>query len=291
MSFVNAVSLMMGKNSANSRSTVLVERLFDYLDDFEDDYSKDSYFHVSSLYYMCPRCEVYKAVLPPDKLPSDRLDAMTQARFDIGHAMHYWYQNKYLGPMGVLKGKWRCRRCHNVVNGFMPTTTCEKCAGEGRKRVKDWEFDETVVLSKKWNIKGKIDGILAPDGEEYLMDLKTCKPSLFSKLQKPWPSAIFQVQVYMWLLKIQHGVLVYIDKSADGSVPAKEFPVEYSLKTVNSVKGKITAFRMGMESKSLPDCLCRERSFGLTCSMIEAQEGTTELIEKWVASGDEEVAK
>jgi len=285
MSFVKAVATMMDKPKGK-RESILVDRLVEYLDELDDDYAKDSFFHVSSLYYMCPRCEVYKAVLPPEKLPSARLDAITQARFDVGHAMHYWYQNKYLGPMGVLKGKWKCRRCHSVVKGFMPTTYCEKCTEEGRKGVKDWEFEETVVMSKKWNILGKTDGILVPDDEEILLDLKTCKPSLFSTLKKPWPSAIYQVQVYMWLLKIKRGVLVYIDKSVDGSVPIKEFPVEYSLDTINNTKGKITAFKLGMETKSLPDCLCRGRSFGLTCAQIEKQPGALDLIKEWVKSGD-----
>ena len=111
MSFVKAVATMMDKPKGK-RESILVDRLVEYLDELDDDYAKDSFFHVSSLYYMCPRCEVYKAVLPPEKLPSARLDAITQARFDVGHAMHYWYQTKYLGPMGVLKGKWKCRPFH-----------------------------------------------------------------------------------------------------------------------------------------------------------------------------------
>lgn len=286
MSFVNAVSKMMGTSEEKGYKSSLSSRLTEYLDNYEDDYAKDTFFHVSSLYYMCPRCEVYRAVLPKELLPVERLDAITQARFDIGHAMHHWYQNRYLGPMGVLQGKWRCRRCHDIVRGFMPKTSCKKCSEEGRKDIRDWEFDETVVMSKKWNILGKTDGIVVLDDEEYVLDIKTCKPSLFSKLKMPWPSAIYQVQVYMWLLKIEKGILLYVDKSADGRVPAKEFPVEYSLETVNNTKGKITSFQLAMDSKTLPKCLCRSRSFRLKCSDIEKVSGVAEFMEKWVQSGD-----
>lgn len=287
MSFVNAVSKMIDDPDASGKGSVLAEPLIKYLDEYEDDYAKDTYFHASSLYYMCPRCEVYKAILPDEMIPPDTLDAITQARFDIGHAMHWWYQNKYLGPMGVLKGKWRCSRCGDVVKGFMPTGTCKKCAEAGKKRVKDWVFDETVLMSKKWNIKGKIDGVVVRDDEEFLLDIKTCKPSLFASLKKPWPSAIYQVQVYMWLLKMEKGVLLYVDKSADSDVPVKEFPVEYSLETVNSTKGKIAAFQLAMESKTLPDCLCRKRqSFGLRCSAIEKVSGVRAFVKEWTKSGE-----
>lgn len=279
--FVSAVSKMMDKKDTSS-GNIISDRLIDYLEDFDDDYAKDTFFHVSSLYYMCPRCEVYKAVLTPDRLPQSSLDAITQARFDIGHAMHWWYQNKYLGPMGVLKGKWKCSRCEHIVNGLMPSVVCEKC---GKKA---WEFEETVVMSKKWNILGKTDGVLLHNDEEVVLDLKTCKPSLFSSLKKPWPSAIYQVQVYMWMLKIKRGVLLYIDKSADGVVPVKEFPVEYSLDTINNTKGKITSFKLGMETQSLPDCLCRSRSFGLRCPDIEKTAGAMDVVEKWVESGAKE---
>jgi hypothetical protein len=287
MSFVDAVSAMMGTET-ESGGSILSGRLIGWLDAYEDDYAKDSYFHVSSLYYMCPRCEVYKAILPLEMLPVDKLDAMTQARFDIGHALHHWYQNRYLGQMGVLKGKWKCARCHDVVKGLRPTGTCSKCSSEGRKRVKDWQFEETVVMSKRWNIKGKTDGILVIDDKDYVLDIKTCKPSLFSGLKRPWPSAIYQVQVYMWLLKIERGVLLYVDKSADGTVPVKEFPVEYSLDTISNTKGKITSFQMSMESKTLPDCLCRKRSFGLTCSAIEKGSGVSAFVEKWIESGGDQ---
>lgn len=291
MSFVSAVSKMMGtsESASGKSSNTLTERLVDFLANYEDDYANDTYFHVSSLYYMCPRCEIYKAVLPAEMLPQDRLDAITKARFDVGHAMHYWYQNKYLGPMGVLKGKWQCSRCHDVVRGLMPTGFCKKCAGEGRDKVKEWVFDETVVLSKKWNIKGKTDGVLVLDDLEYVLDIKTCKPSLFGSLKSAWPSGVYQVQVYMWLLKIERGILLYVDKSVDGSTPVKEFPVEYSLDTINNTKGKIAAFQMAMESKTMPDCLCRARSFGLTCPVIEKSPGVQGFMEKWVESGSEMV--
>jgi hypothetical protein len=277
MSFVDAVSRLVEKKDDSS---ILVKRLVKYLDDYEDDYGNDSSFHVSGLHGMCPRLEIYKRIIPEELLPSERLDNVTRARFDVGNALHYWYQNKYLGPMGVLRGKWLCQRCGEEREGFMPK------GGSCSSRGCHWVFQESSVFSKEWNIVGKCDGIVVVDDKEYLLDLKTCKPSLFASLSKPWPSAIMQVQIYLWLTGLRKGLLLYIDKSVDGTVPVKEFMVEYSDKAVEDAKGKITSFRFGMETRSLPDCMCGRSSFKYTCSEVEAVPEAMKIVEQWEKQRD-----
>jgi hypothetical protein len=56
--------------------------------------------------------------------------------FDVGHAMHRWYQEEYLGPAGVLYGNWQCSRCKAMYkNSTMPEGSCPSCQwkmnGEG----------------------------------------------------------------------------------------------------------------------------------------------------------------
>lgn len=78
----------------------------------------------------CPRLEVLRRRL---KLPEKRgeVDVGKERIFDVGHAMHHWYQEKYLGPMGELWGHWRCSRCHTVFTGVMPTDSCTRCQWSG----------------------------------------------------------------------------------------------------------------------------------------------------------------
>jgi len=277
MSFIKALA----KRQKDNNPTMVTDQLVKFLGSVEDNYAKDGKFHVSSLYYMCPRCEVYKQVLPSDITPPEKLDVITKAKFDIGHALHGWYQNRYLGPMCVLAGKWICLLCGNKVGSdsefVLRPQVCPKCLKSG-----DWEYDECLVSSPELNIAGKCDGVILSNGEKYVLDMKTSDPTLFERMKTPWPSNIYQVQVYMWLLGIKKGLLLYIDKSANGSVPVKEFEVEYSADTINDVKGKITAFNLAMKTHTLPDCCCRKNSgFKIKCSEIEGVKAVTSVIEKW----------
>jgi hypothetical protein len=74
----------------------------------------------------CPRFEVLRR---RQKLPIAKktVDVEMERIFDVGHAVHHWYQERYLGPMGILWGNWRCSRCLTVVQGVMPKDSCEFC--------------------------------------------------------------------------------------------------------------------------------------------------------------------
>jgi hypothetical protein len=278
MSFLDAVRGIMPADDG----TILEKRITKYIETREDDYAQDDFFHPSALYYMCPRCEVLKRVVPKNMLPTERIDVVTRAKFDIGHALHAWYQNKYLGPMGILKGVWQCLECGSKEGLEVPTVRPDKCSKCGTSG--DWEYHECVLASKEWNIVGKIDGIISAGAVDYVLDMKTCDPGLFQKLTKPWPSNTYQVQIYMWLLGIKTGLLLYIDKSSNGPIPVREFPVEFSDKTVDDVKGKITSFRLSMNSRTLPECMCGKRGFGASCKAIEAVAGVEKSVKDWAGA-------
>jgi hypothetical protein len=278
MSFADLAGMM----SEGGGGSVLTDQVVKFLETYEDDYAKDEFYHVSSLYYMCPRCELYQRVLPPEMFAGEALDAVTRAKFDIGHAMHYWYQNKYLGPMGVLKGTWECVRCDEKRNGFYPKLDSSKCHHGGKHR---WEFVEAHVFSEEWEIKGKYDGLLDfGDGEEIVLDIKTSDPDWFKKMKKPWDSAVAQLQVYMWLLGVHKGVLLYVDKSANGPVPVKDFKVEFDPSAVEDAKGKISEIRLGLTSHTLPDCRCPKKTFRLTCGEVEKSKKAKTIIKSWMES-------
>jgi len=282
MSFADVVNSVM---QTQSGGTVFTDQLVNFLKNREDTYAQDTYFHVSHLYYMCPRQEVLKRIIPAALLKED-LDVKMKAKFDIGHALHAWYQNEYMGPMGTLYGSWACIRCGDVQEGFMPKGVCDACGAgkKGRKNYKlspRWEYVETPVLSVEWNIKGKSDGIVIVNGNRHVVDLKTCDPELFKKMTKPWYAALYQVQIYMWLLDIKKGVVVYIDKSSNTDTPVKEFPVEYSIQTINDAQSKITDFRLAQETRILPACRCGKSKFSAPCGEVECLEVTQKALAEW----------
>lgn len=90
----------------------------------------DGKFHPSELHGFCPRnvvlSRIYHGV-------SQAPNARRQRLFDVGHALHKWYQDRYFGPMGTLFGVWRCSRCFHLVKGFMPKGSCPECQWTGRR--------------------------------------------------------------------------------------------------------------------------------------------------------------
>lgn len=283
MSFFKAVQKIMPE----SRTTVISGLLEKYIVNREDNYGVDEHFHPSSMYYMCPRLEVLKRVIPPELMGPVKHDVVTRAKFDIGHAVHAWYQNVYLGPMGILKGRWFCRAC-GFVHGsssepvFMPKT-CGKTLEDGSLcDGSAFEYIECAVISEEWNIVGKTDGIITVDGTDYVVDIKTIDPDLFKKLSSPWPSNTFQIQIYMWLFGIKKGILLYVDKSSNGPSPVREFLIEHSSKTVNDACGRITSFNMAMQTRSLPVCMCPEKGrFSDTCSDVEKSVEVLKAVDSW----------
>lgn len=212
-------------------------------------------YHVSSLYYMCPRSVVLQRVLGVSGSPPS---AILQAKFDIGHAMHAWYQNKYFGPMGILWGRWNCSSCGDMIrNSFMPEVPCD-CENS---RIAVWEYVETRVFCQGLNIVGHCDGIIdRGDGDQYVLELKTMDPYLFSKLKEPQEAHKCQVRWYAWMQGIDKGLIVYIDKSANGKDPIKEFVVKHDSETIEMVRAKIMTCERAFADKTIPERTCDNKS-------------------------------
>lgn len=75
----------------------------------------------------CVRKQIFKLIDKENNLQANTYSSRTYKIFDIGHALHDQWRQKYLGPSGKLFGQWRCSRCHSISEGFQPTRAC-KCA-------------------------------------------------------------------------------------------------------------------------------------------------------------------
>lgn len=231
-------------------------------------------WHPSQLMDMCPRFEILKQLMPDLGDATEVIDTRTQMIFDVGTALHSWWQEQYFGPMGVLKGNWRCVHCNyqtsmttmpikphhcgNTVSDGSPVLNPHGTpARVGNNRI--WRFAEVPVLNKEWNIIGHSDGIYLLRGPtgiiECILEIKTAGPSFWARGGIPYAANIFQINIYMWLTGMTRGILLYIDKGGvnkDLPMMCKEVVVNYNDTHRKDACMKIDLYRDAVKTKTLP---------------------------------------
>jgi hypothetical protein len=187
-------------------------------------------------------------------VPPISIEPTVQRMFDAGNAFH-WRMQRDLAVANVLRGYWKCRRCektHGKENkiGILIPEKCE--CGDGRKGLSLFEYRELEVEDKEYNFKGNADGIIdivGSDIQHYVVDFKTIKTEKFNILRKPDVKYIVQINIYMWLLGLEFGIIYYEDKN-DHSV--KEFLVRSDERIIDNVKENAKKLLYVIKNKKLP---------------------------------------
>jgi hypothetical protein len=147
------------------------------------------------------------------------------AIFDIGHLVEEHYRDNILGPMGILYGKWLCRRCGNTRKGKMPTecgsmlTIKLPATDKGTKAEiattcsGDWTYQETRVIEEVTGVPGGPDGFLKLMKVVTILELKSEDPAKFKLLTCPYESHLNQAHIYMKATKLLITVFIYVCKS------------------------------------------------------------------------------
>jgi hypothetical protein len=178
--------------------------------------------HASSLHSTCARREILVAIalmLSKSPIIAHREAASAGGAFtqDLGHALHDWWQNKYLGDSGLLYGKWRCLTCGNVIEGTKPKR-CKvglDCIGKKWAR---FEYQEMEVHVKGGlDIHGHSDGILLETpfdltSKRRIFELKTKSPTQYPTIHSPDRKHVIQVHTYMVGLGLDEAIIVYTNK-------------------------------------------------------------------------------
>lgn len=210
----------------------LKDLLLKYATQVEESRLTEDYIHASDLYGLCSR----KAVLvkEPDVDLAPRVIAPAlRITFDIGRAVESLLRLKYLGPMGVLYGDWRCVVCQALATGKMP----KQCAGCGRKR---FDYVERTVRNEEYKVVGNLDGMeLHPAYGLGVLELKTIDGQLFKLLKQPQAEHIFRTHVYMWLSGLKWARILYVSKAMEKVSPLKEYFLSYDPKVVAPVIAKL----------------------------------------------------
>lgn len=126
--------------------------------------------------------------------------------FDHGHSVHSLYQDKILGPAGVLYGKWS--KDGEVIEGFQPEP--------------DWVYVEPRMWWPEKRISGYCDGYLKLDGRWFVLEIKSSNDQGFRHLKRtkePRPYHARQAQIYMLAphdlelkFEVEGAIILYVNK-------------------------------------------------------------------------------
>lgn len=197
--------------------------------------------HASGLWATCARRNILMAVYGTPANPNTAGNYFT---FDVGHALHYWWQERYLGPKGELFGDWMCVACPCPKCGPLIAKLgdisledkrqiwrdCGKCRSTGRKVTRGtmpmdcscgvpWQdgirYLELPVVNKELDYVGHTDGVLLHEPKNRVFEFKTISPSEYEKLAKgPKHAHVVQAHAYMGPLGLEEALIVYENKGS-----------------------------------------------------------------------------
>jgi len=126
------------------------------------------YLRASGMYYLCPREFVlsYWAAKPGDSTFNLPLNMLA----DTGTSTHSYIQNRVLGPMGLLWGKWNRIVKGDVIHsheGFYPDPD-EALHAIVRDKPTAYTYAESELFSFRFRIRGHNDGFLDKDRLTFL---------------------------------------------------------------------------------------------------------------------------
>lgn len=253
----------------NIRVNDTITRIYDKwitTDHLNSQFRSYSLFHPSDIGYC-----LLKAVLMRMNFPGKfyTLPKM-QRTFENGHSTHERLQ-RHLGEIGILQGRWKCYNCHSILglehpHGIKRPVGCDVCnKALMRKAVIDddgnivsgpkvlFEYIELPVYDEKLEISGHTDGVLNINNNLFVIDFKTCSKSVYEELERkkvPMEAHIYQVNIYMYLLGINAGILFYENKN---SLDIKEFLLVLDNDIINEFQRRVSYGIECYRNKTIPD--------------------------------------
>jgi hypothetical protein len=178
------------------------------------------------------------------------VDPSDLAKMDLGTAVHTFWQNHVLGPMGILWGIW--------VRGD----------GEGREETREgfqpgpeWRYRELTVRYNSHAMGGHTDGLLKVGKAWVLLDIKTVGPWVFNSLPSGPPEHhVVQLQIYLngaldadFTPDVQRGVLLYINRD---SGERREVWIDRDPAVIAPILSHIENVQYDLAARVLPERVC-----------------------------------
>ena len=228
--------------------------------DKEDEREKGC-FHPSEISTNnCIRSLVYNWLKAP-VTNANTIQPRVKRIFDVGHHKGYILQ-QYFWDMGILEGNYECIECKHHWWAVSPKE-CVNC----KAKLFIWHnlhYLEVSVHNKKWNIKGKSDGIIIQEGKRVLLEFKSIKNRdftspensvAFEDLQAAKIEHVHQTNLYMDALdeeglEIERAIIIYFAKN---NQLLKEFPIRKMDMMLEPSYNKILAVNHALENNYLPE--------------------------------------
>jgi len=228
------------------KSSTIIELLKEEHQKVIDSNDRDySYFHPSE-FHDCVRKLAYKhyGVEGDDNIKPD-----LQRIFDNGHYMHDRY-TQYFTDMGLIYGVWECANplCaekygKDELMGIPKPDSCTEC---GCSKL---HYNEVNVVDKEHCFSGHVDCIFKMSKQFHVVDFKTMNSRMFGQLKGPLEKHVIQITIYLWILDIQTGFLLYENKDTQ---KIKIYEVEKNSELVNKIKSRAKSLKRILEKKKLP---------------------------------------
>lgn len=226
----------------------------------------------------CPRAHVMAWRLGVKLI--DAWPAQSRWNADKGTALHIVIQEMWLGPLGWLRGGWKCHECARIhttdmapevtpENSIARPDVCIECGFEPNHfdrfgYVEPWIKDEFA------RVRGRADGIIElPACPEEILDIKSMGLFKWTARQgvpgdRSWDirdgpkgDHVRQLHWYMGPSKIRHGRLLYVNPGERKLERAiVEHRVLFDPKLWHEEREKILGLRKALEDKTrpVPDC-------------------------------------
>ena len=199
--------------------------------------------HASGLGKVCGRRNLLIAGFG---VPPTQNTAGNYFTYDVGHALHFWWQERYLGPKQELWGDWMCVACpcpnckgEKSYKQDGQRLRCDACRATGRKITRGlmpmncecgvpWQdavrYMELPVVNEELDYVGHTDGILDHKPKRRIFEFKTISPSEYKKLDEgPKYDHVVQAHAYMEPLGLDEALIVYEHKGSQAQWSVDSF--------------------------------------------------------------------
>lgn len=103
-----------------------------------------------------------------------------------------------------------------------------------------------IVDSHRIRVRGRVDMIVAVDGQRYICEIK----SIYMLPEAPLPHHVQQLQFYMGALGIQQGLLIYLDKR---NFQPRVFQVAFDPEVFDGLLGRVRRLHQALSEGLVPD--------------------------------------
>ncbi len=229
-------------------------------------HKKYTHIRISEIGSFCPR--EYAIGFLTDSATESFIDFPLQQQFDLGSALHWYYQNKSKVFKDVLCGYFKCKACNNFRKnkdstqyfGTKPDTDCETCGAlKGAT-----EYDEFMFrVDEPYRVVGKIDGVLMKDGVYRFIDFK----SYWQKPASGFPAGkdVAQLASYAYFYSLlpdemkfpvpidtSTAYLHYISKKFSYGESLLTYPIKPTDKMITTIVDRVSQFTEAAKTGNVP---------------------------------------